>query len=238
MIMVKDYYLILGLDYDATQEDIRAAYRDQVKELHPDHYGEDREPFLAVQEAYAALSDPVRRKAYDRLLRQERQPGIRTDMTHEERILSRRAPIEPLIPTEPVTDFEETSLTRSFETFRPSFEETFDRLWSNFLTLTRPKPERIESLSVELPLTPDQARRGGEARIMVPARVKCSTCLGYGGVGLYECWRCRGEGAITGEYPVSISFPPGTADKYAVSVPLDQFGIHNFYMTVHFRVTR
>ena len=42
-----------------------------------------------------------------------------------------------------------------------AFDELFERLWSNFDLLTRPKAERLESLNVDVPLTTEEAREGG-----------------------------------------------------------------------------
>ena len=78
---------------------------------------------------------------------------------------------------------EEISLLRSFQTFVPSASEIFDRLWSNFeLVRTRPKAERLESLTVEVTLAPKQVLKGGQIRILVPARVICPACRGRGSV--------------------------------------------------------
>ena len=90
---------------------------------------------------------------------------------------------------------------------------------------------------MEVTLTPEQARRGGNARIMVPAQAVCPTCRGQGGVGFYECGRCAGEGVISGEMPISVSFPPGLVKDHAVMIPLDRFGIRNVHVTVLFRPT-
>jgi DnaJ-class molecular chaperone len=86
-------------------------------------------------------------------------------------------------------------------------------------------------------LTREQAFRGGTARILVPARAVCPTCHGYGKIGPYECTRCAGEGDISGEVPVSVSFPSGLKKDHAVVIPLDRFGIRNLHMTVLFRHT-
>lgn len=60
-------YEVLGLEADASDADIRSAYRRAARETHPDHGG-DGERFHQVSEAYRILSDPVRKAAYDRQL--------------------------------------------------------------------------------------------------------------------------------------------------------------------------
>ncbi len=55
--MPQDYYLVLGITSDASQADIKDAYRRLAKEYHPDHYKGNHRPFQAIQEAYAVLSD-------------------------------------------------------------------------------------------------------------------------------------------------------------------------------------
>jgi DnaJ-class molecular chaperone len=63
---MRNYYDILGIGRDATQSQIKAAYRKLAKKYHPDSAGsqEDKERFQEVQEAYAVLSDPEKRKMY------------------------------------------------------------------------------------------------------------------------------------------------------------------------------
>jgi hypothetical protein len=97
-----------------------------------------------------------------------------------------------------------------------SFDEIFNWLWRNFSDLSQPRSSRVQNLTLEVTLTQDQARRGGNAKIMVPAQALCPTCRGHGGVGFYECLRCAGEGIISGEMPVSVSFPPGIVTNSAM----------------------
>jgi Ca-activated chloride channel homolog len=65
-----DYYEILGIFRDATQEDIKRAYIQAAQRLHPDKNvaAGETEIFLETQQAYETLSNPVRRKQYDATL--------------------------------------------------------------------------------------------------------------------------------------------------------------------------
>ncbi|MBI5688393.1 MAG: J domain-containing protein [Verrucomicrobia bacterium] len=208
--MERNYYLVLGVGSDASQREIKAAFRQRAQQLHPDKSGLNSGPFIEAQEAYATLSDPGRRRAYDRRLR------------------------EPEIV--PATSFRDISLF-GFEQFHPSFDELFDRLWSNFAGISRPKAETLESLTLEVILSPQEARAGGRVRVEIPARAPCATCRGRGHVAGYECWRCAGDGALTAEQPVDIEYPAGIRGGHVARLPLSQFGIYNFYLTLHFRVS-
>jgi hypothetical protein len=61
-----DLYATLGVPRDATPEDIKAAYRRCSSTAHPDREGGSTERMAAVNRAYACLSDPAKRAAYDR----------------------------------------------------------------------------------------------------------------------------------------------------------------------------
>ncbi|XP_058764816.1 uncharacterized protein LOC131638280 isoform X1 [Vicia villosa] len=64
----KDYYKVLEIDYDATDEDIRLNYRRLALKWHPDKHIDDTSvtaQFQQINEAYTVLSDPVKRLDYD-----------------------------------------------------------------------------------------------------------------------------------------------------------------------------
>lgn len=63
-----NYYQVLGISRDASQAEIRNAYRSLAKERHPDHPGGSAEKFSLLQEANSALSDPNRRRQHDEAL--------------------------------------------------------------------------------------------------------------------------------------------------------------------------
>ena len=67
--MAKDYYELLGVDRNASVEDIKKAYRSLAKKYHPDRNPDDKEAeakFKEISEAYAVLSDKDKRAQYDR----------------------------------------------------------------------------------------------------------------------------------------------------------------------------
>jgi Ca-activated chloride channel homolog len=65
--MGSDYYSLLGLPQDATAEEIRTAYFDAARRLHPDANPDPgaKEQFLLIQEAYDTLSSDLKRRKYD-----------------------------------------------------------------------------------------------------------------------------------------------------------------------------
>src|SRR5215831_12558860 len=69
-VKFKDYYETLGLSRQATDEQIRDAYRKLARKHHPDVNPGDKtaeEKFKEINEAYSVLSDPQKRKQYDAL---------------------------------------------------------------------------------------------------------------------------------------------------------------------------
>ena len=74
-MLLKDYYAVLGVKPDATRDGIKKAYRKAARKYHPDIYkGPDAETrFDEIADAYQVLSDPIKRRAFDRTVREERK---------------------------------------------------------------------------------------------------------------------------------------------------------------------
>ena len=62
--MEKNLYEELGLKKNATRSEIKSTYRSLVKQHHPDAGG-NKERFLAIQNAWETLNDPIKKKQYD-----------------------------------------------------------------------------------------------------------------------------------------------------------------------------
>ncbi len=225
----KDYYLILGIPRRETLRAIQDAFRELAKRYHPDRAGpEGTRKFQDIQEAYEVLSDPEKRKSYNYELEQD-----------EIRIHSRPEPIfsrpasraEPLVP-------ETMSVLRDFETIRPSFEPLFERFLRNFTGERIPKGERLESLNVEVILSPEEAAGGVAIPVGVPVFYNCRQCGGSGRDWLFPCIDCNAQGIIEAEETVRVYIPSKVPDRAIIEVPIHGLGIHNFYLRLHIRISR
>lgn len=232
--MAKNYYTILGVEPDATQQQIKSAYRRRVKELHPDHYGHDSGPFLAVQEAYDVLSDPARRRTYDEQLtgqqRRQRPPEPAPRRPG-------RAPVEPLVPAGRPAHAGPGRYSSPVEDISSAFDAIFDQFWGEPAgSPYRQARRERERAQFEVRLTPELARYGGRLRTLVPLVVECPACGGWGSAGFYECWDCLGAGYINVDYPLVFTIPAGISDGQIVRITLEQWAGDNAFLTVRLRV--
>ncbi|MBN2317663.1 MAG: J domain-containing protein, partial [Acidobacteria bacterium] len=202
--MAKNYYRILGILPTATSRDIRDAYRERAKELHPDRYGENTGPFLEVQEAYGVLSDPGHRHRYDQSMQPSRIRAATDTISNIDPLRANRPRAEPLRPTREPSAFNTIDLRNSFLSCRPSLEEIFDGIRERSGLLASYKGERLRNFSLEIVLTPEEARLGGQFRILVPTVSLCPTCSGRGVVQPFKCYRCMGGGSVSRDLPVDM----------------------------------
>ncbi len=233
--MARDYYVILGVGEDATPDQIRSAYRREAKRLHPDHSGEGCEPFQDLQEAYEVLGNPRRRQAYDDELDRERQVARQAArQARPEPLRQRRAPVEPLIPTERA-DARGTAFQQS--SYASPIEELFRRMMSDWDVPPRSRvgTRDAREIHVQVSLTRQQALRGGRVRVWLPGQIRCPACGGRGWLGMFECAQCLGRGSVVDEVPVDIAFPGGLVDGSEARVALSELGASDLTLVVHLR---
>ena len=182
----KDYYEVLGVPRNATQEEIKKAYRRLARKYHPDFNKdpEAQEKFKEINEAYQVLSDPEKRKLYD-------QYGHAAfHGTAEQR-------------EEPWGDIFETieDIFRSF-----GFEEVFERRGRR---RTQRRPIKGEDIYQTVELTLEEAYSGTVVSVPIVRQVQCPVCEGYGydkTRGERTCPTCGGRGVIyQRQFFISIS---------------------------------
>jgi molecular chaperone DnaJ len=174
----KDYYEVLGVSRDASDKDVKSAYRKLAMKYHPDRSdaSDAEERFKEISEAYAVLSDPDKRKQYD----QFGHAGINSQYSQED--LFRGVNFEDLL--------------RGFGF--GGGESIFDMFFGG--GGRRRGPARGRDLRYDLNLTLEQAASGLETTIEVPRSEQCPTCGGSGskpGTSPLTCPNCHGTGQVT-----------------------------------------
>lgn len=174
----RDYYDILGVEKDASLEEIKKAYRGLALKHHPDRVQADQkkeaeERFKEISEAYAVLSDPEKRAVYD----QYGHTGF-----------DRRYSTEDIFRT---TDF--SSVFEDLGFSGSIFEEIFGGSSDPFGGGRR--SSRGGDIEYELPLAFEEAARGVTKTVTLPRREICPQCHGQGGERI-SCSGCQGTGQI------------------------------------------
>jgi molecular chaperone DnaJ len=233
--MTKNYYLVLGIAADATQDEIKSAYREKAKRWHPDRSGEGSEPFLAIREAYEVLCDPAQRRAYDaERSRQETQAQPAPREVRPQPLRRARPPVEPLVPGPRASRARDTIMASPLE---PLLAELFGRSPGGFETTPGTAAgRRTQELHFDVSLTHEEARRGGHLRVWLPVQATCPACEGWGRSGTFACPYCAGSGVVADEHPVYIALPPGLLDGSEGNVTLARSGRRTLTLVLHFRV--
>jgi molecular chaperone DnaJ len=219
----KNYYVVLGVSRDASSAGIRSTFHELARRMHPDTAGPaDTSRFQEINESYQVLSDPDRRRAHDR------------DSGVPERVaevpVRRPRPNWPIAP-EPLSLFGQPGETK------PSFDSFRERYLRNFTGRNMPKAERMESLTLDVALSPAEAFYGCTVPVGVPVFGACSECGGTGQVCLFRCLECAGSGLSEEQRELDVCVPPRVQPGTVLEVPIEMFGISNLYLRLHFSIS-
>lgn len=237
MAAAKNYYDILGVSRNATQEEIKKAFRKQARKHHPDAGGSE-ERFKEINEAYEVLSDPEKRKQYDQFGQYfggNVPPGAGA--------AGAGASWPGGFTYTHVGDIGD--LGDLFGDLFSGFGATVGRAGA------RSSARRGADLQYDVTLSFDEALRGISTKVDVRRDETCATCQGTGakpgtsrttcptckgtghvtqGQGLFAfsrtcprcggegtiveqpCPTCRGRGTVTRVKPVTVNIPAGVTD--------------------------
>ena len=174
----KDYYKILGVDRNASEDEIKNAYRKEALRWHPDRHANDsedkkkeaEEKFKEIAEAYAVLTDPEKKKMYDTYGTVDGQPGFSGGFNP--------------------SDFGFGGM---------GFDDIFNHFGGrrrggfNFHESHEPGA----SINLQVGVTIEEVYCGGTKNVDYDIETRCGHCGGQGGHGIKTCPYCHGSGMIT-----------------------------------------
>lgn len=173
----RDYYEVLSVERQASEQQIKSAYRKLALKHHPDRNPGDpaaEEQFKEAAEAYAVLADPEKRSLYDRF----GHAGVSG--------AAAGAGFDPTI----------------FADFSDIFSGLGDVFGFGDLfggRRRRSGPQRGADLRYDLEITFDESASGTDTTIQIPREETCETCSGSGaaaGTSPETCSQCRGSGQL------------------------------------------
>lgn len=168
---MKDYYDLLGVSRNATEAELKKAFRGLALKYHPDRNPDNKESeekFKEINEAYSVLSDPEKRANYDRFGTAE---GVGAGAGFG-------------------------AFTGAG--FGDIFEDIFGDFFG-FTGRGRTRPAKGDDLRYDLDITLEESAVGADKNIEVPRWETCSSCNGSGskpGKGPITCSNCKGTGNV------------------------------------------
>lgn len=93
-----------------------------------------------------------------------------------------------------------------------------------------------ETLSIEALLTPEQARQGGQLKLVIPVLTKCPACKGLGNRGFFPCRSCHGSGFVTGKRSIPVNYPSDLQNNSSIQMSFSDDDICNLLLVVHFKI--
>ena len=199
----RDYYEVLGVSSNASDEEIKKAFRRMALEYHPDRNkkSDAEKRFKEINEAYQILSSQDKRTAYDRF----GHAGVSTDGTSR--------------------GFE------GFDTFG-GFGDIFDAFFGGSGRRARTEPRRGRDLEVSLSLSFEEAVLGTQREVKVSRTERCERCKGSRGepgASIDRCATCGGSGQVRrsqqslfGQFVQVASCPTCAGEGQVISQPCTQ----------------
>lgn len=215
--MPNDYYIVLGIDPEASLSQIKKAYRNAIKRYHPDMIGEntDSHKFIAAREAYEVLSDAEKRRDYDAQRQTRNHPASKVDIS---KTTTHRRPTWQSFRNPPVQDHFPQSMIPGSQRRR------------------RQRSAHPKELYLEVILTEEEAVYEGVFSLTIPVETACPNCSSIGWPAVAACPACRGSGDVRTHRSFDLSLPPDLSDGATFEVAIDAGGIGETTLIIAVRV--
>ena len=191
----KDYYEILGVPKNASQEEIKKAFWELAKKWHPDRVPPEKkkeaeEKFKEINEAYQVLSDPEKRRIYDMY----GEAGLKGTYGNQYTQNVDFSDFETFVKN----IFGDEFMGFASDIFEDIFGVSVGRRGRRRTTRERTKAytEYRQKIILEVPLKDIYAEHDVEKEVNIERRQECPRCAGLGQIEEATCKKCGGRGLI------------------------------------------
>ncbi|HEU5367316.1 MAG TPA: J domain-containing protein [Ktedonobacterales bacterium] len=216
----KDYYKVLGVQRNASQDEIKKAFRKLARKHHPDVNPGDKkaeERFKEINEAYEVLSDPEKRQKYDTLgPNWQEQFGFGGTGPLGRTGTGTRTRTSGGVPFD--FDPDPTHFSDFFETLFGRAGTRSGRTGASTTTADRLRQRQGDNIEQPVEVSLQEAYNGGSRKFVVQSPEVCGTCLGIGEVNGKTCPTCQGQGQTTRTKHIEVRIPPGVDNGSRVRV--------------------
>ena len=190
----KDYYNTLDINRNASEREIKQAYRKLARKHHPDVNPKDKQAeakFKEINEAYEVLCDKEKRQKYDKFGDQW-QYADQFDQAQQQT---------------PFRDFNQGD-TWGFSFGDMDTGNRFDNIFGSIRS-SRSRPKRGRDVEHRIEVTLEEAYHGTKRTIAFQTEETCSRCKGTGIIRNFPCSICKGSGMIPRVKRLEVNMPPG-----------------------------
>jgi molecular chaperone DnaJ len=206
----KSYYEILGVSRDATEKDIKQAYRRLARRFHPDVNPGDKTgeaKFKEINAAYEVLADKEKRQKYDKY-------GDKWQYADQFEQTNRQQSPFQQYSTGDGTSYQFGGDIGGMDSI---FNDLFGGLRGRGSS-RRSRATRGQDLETNVEVTLEEAYSGTTRMINLQGQQPCAACQGTGEIQGVSCSVCRGAGVVANASRLEVKIPPGVATGSRVRI--------------------
>jgi len=202
----KDYYSILGVNREASEREIKQAYRRLARKHHPDVNPGDKSAeatFKQINEAYEVLSDKEKRQKYDQFGDQWQYADRSAQAGWQQT---------------PFWNFSQAGGAQRFHFEEADLGSLFDDLFRSGTRSRRARPRRGQNVDYPVEVTLEEAYHGTKRTLALRSENSCSGCQGTGHIQNMPCSVCRGSGVVSAVKRLEVKIPSGVKEGSRVRI--------------------